>query len=75
MTEQFIFRAFGGKSFFTRVPPLVNVIPGDITDSGTILFNGFTFRCRRHDEYDRHLTDWVFVARDECGHSCAAIEA
>lgn len=74
-TEQFIFRGFGGESFHTGVPPLVHVIPGDVTDSGTLLFDGFTFRCARYEKYDRYLTDWVAVARDESGDRRAAVEA
>ena len=42
---------------------------------GTLLFDGFTFRCARYEKYDRYLADWVAVARDESGHGRAAVEA
>jgi hypothetical protein len=49
--------------FHTGVPPLVHVAPGDVTDSGTHVFDGFAFRCARYEKYDSYLTDWVIVAK------------
>jgi hypothetical protein len=59
-TEQFIFRFFGGVSFYEGKPPLVDVMYG----SGE-LFHGFKFRDARYNDCDRELMDWRALAQEE----------
>jgi hypothetical protein len=73
--EQFIFRRFGGSSFWTGCPPLVNVIREDQMRTGEYTFKGFTFNDKRFEEYDRQKTDWVEVAETETGYKCDYIQS
>ena len=47
--EQYIFRSFGGSSFWTGHPYLVEPIYGDRTGSGEYVFNGFTFKDKKYE--------------------------
>ncbi|KAF1924625.1 uncharacterized protein M421DRAFT_402062 [Didymella exigua CBS 183.55] len=72
---QFIFRCFGGSSFWAGDPPLVDVIrsEGWELSQRECTFQGFTFRVGKYREYDRQYTDWTSVAEMESGQKCTAI--
>lgn len=64
---QFIFRCFGGLSFWAGHPPLVDVVrsEGWELSQREYTFQGFTFKDRKYEQYDRQHTDWVNVAELE----------
>ncbi|KAF1357326.1 hypothetical protein EJ07DRAFT_157641 [Lizonia empirigonia] len=64
---QFIFRCFGGSSFWTGRPPLVDVVrsEGWELSQGEYTFQGFTFKDRKYRQYNRQYTDWVGLAELE----------
>lgn len=72
---QFMFRCFGGPSFWTGRPPLVDVVLSEGWEQSQLeyTFQGFTFKDERYKEYDRQCTDWISVAELESGQKCAAI--
>jgi hypothetical protein len=73
MPEQFIFRSFGGYSFWTGRPPLVDVILGPKSDAGEYIFEGFTFRNDEYENLRYKNTEWEKVAEAESGHDCTMI--
>ncbi|KAL1598067.1 hypothetical protein SLS59_007077 [Nothophoma quercina] len=73
---QFIFRCFGGSSFWTGCPPLVDVMVAEGEESGPWerTFEGFTYKDERYNTYHRNDTDWVRVAELESRQRCNEIE-
>jgi hypothetical protein len=72
--QQFIFRAFGGWSFWSGMPPLVGTIK-DRKFDGLYPWSGFEFNDTKHYSYPRQGTDWVTEAEKETGEDCKRIRA
>ncbi|KAF2626147.1 hypothetical protein BU25DRAFT_472378 [Macroventuria anomochaeta] len=73
---QFIFRCFGGPSFWTGRPPLVDVVlsEGWKKSQCEYTFEGFTFKDKKYRQCHRQDTDWTSVAKVESGQDCSVIE-
>lgn len=73
---QFIFRCFGGPSFWTGCPPLVDVILDENWEQNQqeYTFKGFTFKDKKYQKYHRQDTNWIGVAEVETRQNCAVIE-
>jgi hypothetical protein len=67
--EQFIFRNFGGPSFYTGDPPLIEGMKSENGDK----FNGFTFIKAHHESYRRKERDWVTLAEQASHKDCRII--
>lgn len=71
--EQFIFRSFGGPSFYTGISPLVDVMYGKKLANGENMFDGFTFINAQHESYNRKEQDWMKLAEQESDEDCTTI--
>lgn len=74
---QFIFRCFGGDSFWAGCPPLVDVVLSEGWEQSQweYTFESFTFKDGRYGKYNRQHTDWISVAESETRQECAIIRA
>jgi hypothetical protein len=68
--EQFIFRNFGGPSFWTSYQPLVDVIVGHQSETGEYAFDEFIFTNDKYEGYRRQHVDWNKVAEANSGYNC-----
>jgi hypothetical protein len=72
---QFVFRCFGGPSFWTGCPPLVHVMlnEGCKNSQWEYTFEGFTFKDEKYRQCHCQGTDWNGVAEVESGWDCSVI--